>query len=586
MATPYHKGILGQAASKKESSLKKSASISKSVDAIVVLRIWHPDDIQKAVEESDLVNHPMFLPAFKCIKATSRTTAKAVCETVSKKLLVSDPLAFRLFAIDTKEYTMRLLDDEEFPMVEHQNAPEGLLKFAFLYKPQLKTKVSKATKAMIELQYQPDPGELTHRRLLNDSTFSKFADVTLSVAGREFFTLQAIVKVRLPKLFECDLVKKKKEKKAVFGCSLSVELDAERISYETVVLLFDWVYTGKLHFAEISDEALMLLARVCPSVGADALALMCDVQLKSTLGPKNIHNFLKVSDALGMSELKKFGIDYSVKNWSSVMQDKEGINILGIDLFQEITLAVSAGNEVAEYVAPELPPNTIADDFQRIYDEMDSHDAVVVVKDHQIPFHRAILATCSDKLSARIFQMKDPTSKKLATLDFPGMTVDAVRGVIQMLYCGRSSMSHFAACSAIEHFVEPYHLPVVRNECERIISAGITNLNVLEVLRITYLPINEGRVNLTNVLRRRCQSYICEHFRAIKIGRLRAWDPLITFDLMQFLHGRFELHEIAGLPPTDACPEDVFPGASVSSAPVTMEVADTGRKELRFQDQQ
>ena len=105
MATPYHKGVLSSVSSKptmKRASVINMKSVAASVDSIQVLRIWHADDMYKAIEESDLTNHAMVLPAFKCVKATSRTTAKAVVEGVSKKLLVQDPMSFRLFAVNTK----------------------------------------------------------------------------------------------------------------------------------------------------------------------------------------------------------------------------------------------------------------------------------------------------------------------------------------------------------------------------------------------------------------------------------------------------------------------------------------------------
>ena len=432
-----------------------------------------------------------------------------------------------------------------------------------------------------DLVWQPYDGDLTHRRLLNDQVYSKFSDLTLVFdGGRELYTFQAITSIRIPNLPKAErLIKKKKERKGAGGnVQLTIEVLENSVSYETMQQVLDWAYTGKINFLKLNVADIMRIIVASEVVGTPALAQLCEIHLKSELGTHNIFPFLKHADEMHLDDLKVFAIEFSVANWSVVMTNKEGLNIIGIDLFQELTLAMQRGGDVPAYVPPDMPPNTVVDDFRRIYEDMPFHDALATFDGEnvpKVPFHRAILAACSDKLSAKMFSLKEPSSKsKLPSVRFENVSPDAFYGFLQLLYYGESNMDAIAACTLLEHFVVPYGLVVIRDKCEEIISGPLSTTTVLPILRITYLKLNDGRTNITDTLRHRCLSYAVKHYSDIDIEPLRTFGmPELTFDLLSMFHERCMQNKIRGIDPppnsSDAAldlPIDDASGASSSSA--------------------
>jgi hypothetical protein len=408
---------------------------------------------------------------------------------------------------------------------------------------------------------------------LNDQVYEKFSDLTLVFDGaRELCTFQAITSIRIPHLLKSELfVRKRKERKGPGNSvHITIEVADNSVSYDTMQQILDWAYTGKINFLKLNVTDIMRIILASSIVGTPSLALMCEIQLKTELGTHNIFPFLKSADELGLTALKQFAIGFSVTNWSSVMTNKEGLNIIGIDLFQELTLAVQRGGEVPPYVPDDAPPNTTTDDFRRIYEEMPFHDALCDFEaTHQtkIPFHRAILAACSDKLAAKMFSAKE--GKKLPRVTFESLTPDAFYGLLQVLYYGESTMDALSACILLEHFVVPYGVTVVRDKCEEIIAAELSVDTVVPIVRITYLKVNDGRTHLTDTLRRRCLSYIVKHFTEVDIEPLRCMVPEISSDLLAVIHKRFTQNKIDGLAPPAGSEDAQFDETSAAEVSTT-----------------
>ena len=78
---------------------------------------------------------------------------------------------------------MKLLRDDERPVEIHNNSPTEV-EFALLFAPKVKDKDLKSKIAQ-ESKWQTVPGELTHRRLINDQAYSRFADLVLNYGNGE-----------------------------------------------------------------------------------------------------------------------------------------------------------------------------------------------------------------------------------------------------------------------------------------------------------------------------------------------------------------------------------------------------------------
>ena len=79
---------------------------------------------------------------------------------------------------------------------------------------------------------------------MNDA-FAKFADLTFIVEGQHVHFFQAFMEIRCPGILQAEsLIKKQKEKKAVHGKSITLELHANKVSLVTLEHVLDYAYTG------------------------------------------------------------------------------------------------------------------------------------------------------------------------------------------------------------------------------------------------------------------------------------------------------------------------------------------------------
>lgn len=511
-----------------------TATSSSPPGQSVILRVWHNEDVYTSLEEKDL-NQPRAIGSFKSVKATSATPAKVVVDTIGKKLLVSDVSLFRLFLVDTKAFTMRLLREDEKPVSLLNVAPDKY-KIAFIHAPNVgKQKLKKAER---ELRWAPADGDLSHRWLLNDSVYQKLSDFTMVIDKQEIHTFQAILEIRAPELMQnTSLVKKKKERKLAHAVGWLIELNDNSVSYPIMQQVLDWVYTGKLDFVHLQLTELMKIMQAAQQIPIPALENLVGSHLRNDLGMHNVFPFLKASHQLEIQDLKEFCIDFCLRNWQTVSGNKEGLSVVGLELFQELTVANAAGRVPDEFVPEPTPPNTVASDFRKIHKLMHFADAVAQFPDGTVPFHRHIVAAASDRL--RELCLKESV-KKMAQMQIPDLSADSFRGLLELIYFGDTTMSHVAACHLLEHAVTKYNMPHVGIRCEKIITAGFDHTNVLEVLKITYLPEYVNELGFT-VIRHNALLYIRENFSAVNIPHLRVLSAQIgstcAFDVLEVLHG-------------------------------------------------
>jgi len=103
MATPFHRGIIADAAAAEEEPklvARPSIELEKKADD-QVLRVWHLDDCMGSFDEKDVAAGADFT-AFKCIRASTSTATKTVVDSIGRKLLVADASLFRLYAINSQ----------------------------------------------------------------------------------------------------------------------------------------------------------------------------------------------------------------------------------------------------------------------------------------------------------------------------------------------------------------------------------------------------------------------------------------------------------------------------------------------------
>jgi hypothetical protein len=103
-------------------------------------------------------------------------------------------------------------------------------------------------------------------------------------------------------------------------------------------------------------------------------------------------------------------------HWTPFITNKEGVKILGMNLFQEVIdfHQKHMDGKLKPLVIPPKPINTILQDFKKIYEDMENADLTVRVGDQFIECHKAVLAARSGALAELV---KFPTVGKLLHID-------------------------------------------------------------------------------------------------------------------------------------------------------------------------
>jgi hypothetical protein len=450
--------------------------------------------------------------------------------------------------------TMKPVRESEFPVQIQNNTADEVL-FAVIYSPKISAKLARDAKNKSLERWESRPGELTHRRLLNDQTYSKYSDLALNLgaaSNAELLTYKAIAEIRFPGLLNIDesLVKKKKEKNMAHGIADRVRFNDNIFTPELFQYALDYMYTGKLDFLELDDEKVIRIYAMAKQLRYDALGKYCRAHLESNLGLHNVFLTLKFTSEQKQDDLKDFAINFCLNNWQTISASKEGLGIIGLSLFQEITVAKAGNPETPPLLTPtEFPPNTLIEDFQRIRSLMHFADAVSVFGNVIVPYHRCILAAASPKFHTVFAKEAGSSKKTLPRYSFDTISGGAFKGLIDLIYSGTTNISLNEACELLENMAVQFELETVRQDCEAIICQPqkIDDGNVMNVLRVTYLKFNEGRANLTVVVRGHCLAYICAHFRDVDMSLLKKFDASTAWEILQMLHERFNKHSLVGL---------------------------------------
>ena len=444
---------------------------------------------------------------------------------------------------------MKLLRDDERPVEIHNNSPTEV-EFALLFAPKVKDKDLKSKIAQ-ESKWQTVPGELTHRRLINDQAYSRFADLVLNYGNGELSTFKAIVEIRFPELLNIDeqYVKKKKERNMAHGIGEWVKFVENFVTLEMLQFIFDFMYTGNVDLVLLDIEKQIEFYSIAKKLKYEKLITFIRSYIEKSVDIHNVFLVLKFADAQKIDELKNFVINFCLNNWHTISGSKDGLTIIGLSLFQELTVANSQLQSKPALIPPTEPPeNTIVEDFQKIRSLMHFADAVSKFGNDIIPFHRCVLAAASPKFQT-MFLKESSSSKKLSTYSFDSISGGAFRGLIDLIYSGTTNISPNEACELLEHIAVPFDLYSVREDCEALICEEdkIDASNVMNVLRITYLKCNEGRAHLTIKARSHCLSFICAHFSEIDMKELKTFDSCTAWEILEMLHDRFKSNNIPGL---------------------------------------
>jgi len=234
---------------------------------------------------------------------------------------------------------------------------------------------------------------------------------------------------------------------------------------------------------------------------------------------------IKQAVELEMEDMKTLATDFAHNKWGQFAANKEGMAIIGIELFQELTISMTqrnaAGGSRASVMTERSVKDTLLSDFETVYRDgrfVDGEFLVPPAKDGEEPtvfkFHKAILAAYCKPFYNMICM-----STKVKQFTLEGLNKEAVRDLLEFIYFNKQSLDPVGSCQIIEHAMNQYSLHDIRDTASDSISRGITRDNAIPILRLTYLPQCKHRTMVN--LRENALDFICENWKEVDIPSLR-----------------------------------------------------------------
>jgi len=353
---------------------------------------------------------------------------------------------------------------------------------------------------------------LTNKKLLLDETF---ADVTIAVGGDKLFAHAPILACRCEQILPLPADEKAKKKK-------KHDLKIKGVHSGPIMQrVLEFLYTGMVDFPKLSDVEILHLNAAARQFKLARLGYLCERWLKEHFTVVTVFHLLKAATELNEERIKGFCLQYALSRYNEFISNKDGIHILGIDLFQEVVAAFQSNPPAPEEITPEnAPPDSLLEDFRRMHDLMPFSDITFTVGGEQIKAHKAVLAAHSDQFG-NIFNSPE----------VPGISNEAFKSMLRFMYYGEDEIEPGPACELVS-FSRRFKLHSLLRICEDKIRTNITMETVLDVIAVAYLPVDPGKQDLNEELKNKAFPFLLEHLNQVDLARIRAMHPLIAIDLL------------------------------------------------------
>eukprot|EP00339_Tiarina_fusa_P009906 CAMPEP_0117026830 /NCGR_PEP_ID=MMETSP0472-20121206/19687_1 /TAXON_ID=693140 ORGANISM="Tiarina fusus, Strain LIS" /NCGR_SAMPLE_ID=MMETSP0472 /ASSEMBLY_ACC=CAM_ASM_000603 /LENGTH=442 /DNA_ID=CAMNT_0004733945 /DNA_START=461 /DNA_END=1789 /DNA_ORIENTATION=+ len=237
---------------------------------------------------------------------------------------------------------------------------------------------------------------------------------------------------------------------------------------------------------------------------------------------EGVFHLLKAATDLDEERIKGFCLQFALKNYNDFIANKDGIYILGIELFQEVVAAFQTNPSPPASIYPEGgPPNTLEEDYKKLYEMMPYSDFSVACGSENIKCHKAIILAFSDIMGNALIKDSDTPVR---------ISADAFKSVLKFSYYGYGEVEAKPACDLVG-FCRRNKLPTLLRICEDKIRNSVNADTVLDILGVSYLPA-DGKQELVDELQSKCFPFILENLDKVDLTMAKAFNPLMTIDLL------------------------------------------------------
>lgn len=361
---------------------------------------------------------------------------------------------------------------------------------------------------------------LTMKKLLQEE--SQFQDFTIQVGADKVYAHTAVLAVRcqdiVPMPNEGD--KKKKQKKPK-------EYKVKGITDSKIMRrVLEFLYTGMVEFPKLATLDILSLNAAARHFRLNRLGYLCERWLREHLCMDNVFHLLKGAVDQHEMTVKAFCLQYALDNYTQFIANKDGIHILGIDLFQEVVKAFTDRPPPPEEVSPDqAPPDTLIEDFKKMYDLMPYADVIFNVGGMQIKCHKAVLAAHSPDF-VPLVSNAPPTG-----VDFNSLSPEAFKNMLKFLYYGDDNIEPHPATELVG-FSKQFKLHSLLRICEDKCRTSVSVDTVLDILQTTYIPEMEEKKDLVRELHKKTFPFILANLTDIDLTPIRKMTPNIAIDIL------------------------------------------------------
>jgi len=357
---------------------------------------------------------------------------------------------------------------------------------------------------------------VTFKKLLQDTTL---ADFVIKVGSDSINAHAAVVCCRCPELIGFPNVDEKSKKKAKKN---EIKLKDGAVTPAAMHKVLEFLYTGEVDFQKLADKEILLLVKAARYFKLDRLSYLCEDWLNGHMTIESVFHLLKAATDFEEERIKGFCLKFALQNYNDFIANKDGIYILGIELFQEVVAAFQTNPAPPASIYPEGgPPDTLLADFKTLYEKMPYSDFCVTCGAENIRCHKAILMAYSDVLGNSLIKEADQPVR---------ISAAAMKSVLMFSYYGYGEVEAKPACELVG-FCRKNKLPTLLRIAEDKIRNSVNYDTVLDILGVSYLPA-DGKQDLVDELQSKCFPFILENLDKVDLTMAKAFNPLMTIDLL------------------------------------------------------
>lgn len=356
-----------------------------------------------------------------------------------------------------------------------------------------------------------------YKKMMMDTTF---ADLSIKVGKDTVQAHRALVAVRCEEIQALPKDDPKKKKLKDKGTITLKEVPGAGI----INKILEFLYTDNVKFDRLDPRTIMQVMKAASRFKLDRLVFLCEAHFYNSMNMENIFHVLKAANEMQEVTIKNYCLKHALNHYNEFVTNKNGLHILGIDLFQEVVASQTEQSKFANINLRTEPASTLMADLKRLFDIMPFADVKFQIGGEEITCHKAVLHAASEKFAPILRDSSAPVA--LAKPSNP-----AFKSMLRYLYYGCVDVQPLPACELMA-FTKTYELNELQKVCEGKIRSSINTDTALAILEVAYLPEIAHKQDLVEELKSKAFPFILAHLKQVDLGPLRGMHPSIAQDLL------------------------------------------------------